>query len=119
MNFLIKLNQSTIKAVTICSAVYRLEYNKIYTILKTVLDFALDDKNRIIGKVDNIDANRHEAIREKIIKDIRRDEKKRKKEEKRLRIEKIKVRFYYREKRIKYNFQGSRKINVCFIKRPP
>jgi len=53
-------------------------------------DFALDDKNRIIGKVDNIDANRHEAIREKIIKDIRKDEKKRKQEEKRLRIEKIK-----------------------------
>ena len=69
--------------------------------------------------MDNIDANRHEAIREKIIKDIRRDEKKRKQEEKRLRIEKIKVRFYYREKKYKKKFQGSSKINVCFIKRPP
>ena len=55
-----------------------------------VKDFAIDKNNRIIGKVDNIDANRHEAIRAKIIRDIKKEEKKRKQEDKRLRIEKIK-----------------------------
>jgi len=53
-------------------------------------DYALDEQNRIIGKVDNIDANRHEAVRAKLIKDIVKREKKRKETEKRARIERIK-----------------------------
>ena len=55
-------------------------------------EFAFDKSDgAIIGRVENYDANRVEQIRTNIIKDIKLGEKKRKKEEKKLKVEKVKV----------------------------
>jgi len=54
-------------------------------------EFAFDKSDgAIIGRVENYDANRVEQIRTNIIKDIKLGEKKRKKEEKKIKVEKVK-----------------------------
>ena len=55
-------------------------------------EFAFDKSDGgIIGRVENYDANRVDQIRTNIIKDIKLGEKKRKKEEKKIKVEKVKV----------------------------
>ena len=62
-------------------------------------EFAFDKSDgAIIGRVENYDANRVEQIRTNIIKDIKLGEKKRKKEEKKIKVEKVKVNNLYKIK---------------------
>jgi len=56
----------------------------------TPRSFSIHGEKGVIGRIENLDANRVEHIRSDIIKDIKKEDRKRKKEAKRVKIETVK-----------------------------